>query len=147
MKGKLLVAAQFIILGALALSPNSGRVTGPTIVIAALFLCASVILLVKSFRDLGDALTPLPESKEGASLITSGIYKHVRHPIYLALYLLSFGLILWKQSWQSIVVSILLIGLLFYKSRYEDSLLLIKFPEAAKYQNTTPAFFPRIRRG
>ena len=147
MKGKLLVTAQFIILGALALSPNSGGATGPLIVIAALFLCASVILLVKSFRDLGNALTPLPESKEGASLITSGIYKHVRHPIYLALYLLSFGLILWKQSWQSIAVSILLIGLLFYKSRYEDSLLLIKFPEAAKYQNATPAFFPRIRRG
>lgn len=146
MKGKLLVTIQFILLGFLAFVPSVNR--GPGAAAAAIILISiSIALLLKSFRDLGDALTPFPESKSGASLKTSGIYRTVRHPIYLALFILSSGVVAWKQSWQSIAVSILLIGLLLYKARYEDSLLLIKFPEAAKYQETTPAFFPKIKRG
>lgn len=146
MKGKLLVTAQFMLLVVLALTP--GVTTKPGSAIAAIILLfISALMLFKSFRDLGDALTPLPESKSGASLVITGIYKTVRHPIYLALFLLAAGIVTWKQSWQSIAISILLIGLLIYKSRYEDSLLLIKFPEAAKYQQTTPAFFPKIKRG
>ena len=146
MKGKLLVTVQFFLLGLLAITPRTSKVTGLERV-ALILIMVSVVLLLKSFRDLGDALTPLPESKSGASLVTTGIYKRVRHPIYLALFLLGVGLITWKQSWQSIAVSALLIGVLIYKSRYEDSLLLIKFPEAIKYQQTTPAFFPKIKRG
>jgi len=147
MKGKLLVTAQFLLLGALAFSPKAGERTGVVNLVATLFLSLAIFVLIKSFRDLGDALTPLPESKAGASLVTSGIYKNLRHPIYLALFLLAVGLVIWKQSEQSAVISGILIGLLIYKSRYEDSLLLDKFPEAAKYQNFTPAFFPRIKRG
>jgi protein-S-isoprenylcysteine O-methyltransferase Ste14 len=146
MKGKLLVTVQFVLLGVLATTPSVNRSSGAALA-AIILILAAVALLLKSFRDLGDALTPLPESKEGASLVTSGIYKYLRHPIYLALFLLAAGLVLWKQSWQSIAVSILLIGLLIYKSRYEDSLLKIKFPESANYQNSTPAFFLKIRRG
>ena len=147
MKGKLLVTGQFLLLAALFISPNLTKPSGITKLLCTLLIGTAIYLLVKSFRDLGDALTPLPESKEGASLVTSGIYKYMRHPIYLALFLLALGLVIWKQSEQSAAISALLIGLLIYKSRYEDSLLLKKFPEAAKYQNSTPAFFPRIKRG
>ena len=146
MKGKLLVGMQFILLGMLAFTPSINRGFGATIA-SIILIFASVVLLAKSFRDLGDALTPLPESKAGATLVTTGIYGRVRHPIYSALFILAAGVVIWKQSWQSISVSLLLVVLLFYKSRYEDSLLFLKFPEAAKYQSSTPAFFPHIKRG
>lgn len=147
MKGKLLVFAQFILLGVLALTPNQGQRSLVFDFVAVLLLGLAITILLKSFRDLGEALTPLPESKEGASLVTTGIYEHVRHPIYSALFILSAGIIVWKQSLPTIMVSLILSGLLIYKSRYEDSLLLKKFPEAVNYQEMTPAFIPNFKKG
>jgi len=147
MKGKILVTAQFMLLGLLALTPNQSDSLEALKILSVVLLVCATLLLIKSFRDLGDALTPLPESKEGASLVTSGIYRYLRHPIYSALFILAAGLVFWKQSTQSFTVSVLLIGLLVYKSKYEDSLLIKKFPEAAQYQQTTPSFLPHLKKG
>jgi protein-S-isoprenylcysteine O-methyltransferase Ste14 len=145
MKGKILVGLQFFFLGALFVSSGTNDRALLTSITSGLLLTCSLLLLFRGFKDLGDALTPLPESKSGASLVTDGIYSHIRHPIYSALFLLTASVILWKQSAISVFLSVLLIGLLIYKSKYEDSLLRKKFSEAAKYQHLTPAFLPRIR--
>jgi protein-S-isoprenylcysteine O-methyltransferase Ste14 len=84
MKGKLLVTLQFILLFALALLPGSKDSSQLRSVLAALLALLAVFILFRAFRDLGSALTPLPESKEGAELVTSGIYSYLRHPIYSA---------------------------------------------------------------
>ncbi|MFM1938048.1 MAG: hypothetical protein RLZZ320_906, partial [Actinomycetota bacterium] len=66
MKGKILVTLQFLLLAALALFPGAKERPKPFVSLAFVLLVLGVALLLKSFRDLGQALTPLPESKEGA---------------------------------------------------------------------------------
>jgi len=147
MKGKLLVAMQFLLLASLALSESSNSASRLETSIAIILALLAVFILFKSFKDLGSALTPLPESKEGAELVTSGIYSYLRHPIYSALFLLTLAAYLWKQSGSVLITAFLLTALLLYKARYEDQILREKFPESIEFQKSIPAFLPKFRRG
>ena len=147
MKGKLVVTLQFILLFALALLPGSKESSQLRSALAALLALLAVLILFRAFRDLGSALTPLPESKEGADLVTSGIYSYLRHPIYSALFLLTLAAYLWKQSGSVLITAFLLTALLLYKARYEDQILREKFPESIEFQKSIPAFLPKFRRG
>ena len=147
MKGKLVVTLQFILLFALALLPGSKESSQLRSALAALLALLAVLILFRAFRDLGSALTPLPESKEGADLVTSGIYSKIRHPIYSALFILALAAYLWKQSGSVLIAALLLIALLLYKARYEDQILREKFPESIEFQKSIPAFLPRFRKG
>lgn len=147
MKGKLLVTLQFILLIALALLPGSKDSSQLRSVLAALLALLAVFILFRAFRDLGSALTPLPESKEGAELVTSGIYSYLRHPIYSALFILALAAYFWKQSGSVLIAALLLTALLLYKARYEDQILKEKFPESIEFQKSIPAFFPKFKRG
>lgn len=147
MKGKLLVTLQFIFLFALALLPGSQDSSRLRSVLAALLALLAVFILFRAFRDLGSALTPLPESKQGAELVTTGIYSKIRHPIYSALFMLALAAYLWKVSGGVLIAALLLTALLVYKARYEDQILREKFPESIEFQKSIPAFLPKFRRG
>ena len=138
---------QFILLASLALSESSNSASRLEISIAIILALLAVFILFKGFKELGSALTPLPESKEGAELVTSGIYSYLRHPIYSALFLLTLAAYLWKQSGSVLIIAFLLTALLLYKARYEDQILREKFPESFEFQKSIPAFFPKFRRG
>ena len=147
MKGKLLVTLQFIFLFALALLPGSQDSSRLRSVLAALLALLAAFILFRAFRDLGSALTPLPESKQGAELVTTGIYSKIRHPIYSALFILALAAYLWKVSGGVLIAALLLTALLVYKARYEDQILREKFPESIEFQKSIPAFLPKFRRG
>ena len=147
MKGKLLVTLQFIFLFALALLPGSQDSSRLRSVLAALLALLAVFILFRAFRDLGSALTPLPESKQGAELVTTGIYSKIRYPIYSALFILALAAYLWKVSGGVLIAALLLTALLVYKARYEDQILREKFPESIEFQKSIPAFLPKFRRG
>jgi len=147
MKGKLLVTLQFIFLFALTLLPGSQDSSRLRSVLAALLALLAVFILFRAFRDLGSALTPLPESKQGAELVTTGIYSKIRHPIYSALFILALAAYLWKVSSGVLIAALLLTALLVYKARYEDQILREKFPESIEFQKSIPAFLPKFRRG
>jgi protein-S-isoprenylcysteine O-methyltransferase Ste14 len=147
MKGKLLVTLQFILLFALALLPRSKDSSPVRSLLAALLAFFALFILIRAFRELGSALTPLPESKEGANLVTSGIYSQIRHPIYSALFILALAAYLWKLSGSVLIAALLLTALLLYKARYEDQILERKFPESIAFQESIPAFLPRLRKG
>lgn len=146
-KGPLLVALQFLLLAALVLSPESNSVGVSQIALAVVVFSIGLIGLLRAARDLGSALTPLPESKAGAPFVTTGLYKYIRHPIYLFLLFLSAGIVLYKNSPEALIVLLALVALLNIKYRYEDKLLAAKWPEAGKYQAIVPALIPKIKKG
>lgn len=99
-------------------------------VIGAGVLLAAWIVLRPSLR-----ISPIP--KEGAALITSGIYHFIRHPMYLGLLLIAAGLVLSNISCVSIFIWAALFVTLIYKARFEDLLLAAKHSHALTYQSTT----------
>ena len=145
-KGQLLVALQFLLLAALALSPGSTSVGITQRAMGVFMFLVGLIGFLRAARDLGSALTPLPESKEGAPFITKGLYKFVRHPIYSFLLFVSAGIVLYKNSTEALIALLGLVALLNIKYRYEDKILAAKWPEARKYQATVPALIPKLRK-
>ncbi|MGH7630819.1 MAG: methyltransferase family protein, partial [Gemmatimonadales bacterium] len=85
-------------------------------------------------RALGAALTPEPEPLPGASLVRSGPYGIVRHPIYTGVIVTSTG---WTLAWSNwtlaIVVCVALIAFFEAKARVEERWLAGRFPEYAEY--------------
>ena len=144
-KGHLLVGLQFALLFALATSPTS-KVSNYQLIIGFVLAFLGIVGILISMRQLGKALTVMPEPKKEAPFVTSGLYKIVRHPIYSFLLTLTFGFVLVKGSISAIFIFLSLCVLLRYKYGYEDQVLREKWAEASRYQERVPALLPRFRR-
>lgn len=105
----------------------------------------AVVILFVAWYALRPSLRISPIPKDGAVLITSGIYSFVRHPMYIGVLLFGVGFVLTNINWISIAIWAALLATLVYKARFEDSLLAIKHPHAAAYQSSTARFF--LKRG
>lgn len=115
-----------------------------------LFLSLAIVgalLIFLAFIQLNKNLSPFPSPKSNANLITSGVFKYIRHPIYTGIFLLAIGLGLYFNSGFKIIVAILLLLLFYFKSNYEEKQLLLKFPKYKKYRQATGRFFPKFKGG
>ena len=84
--------------------------------------------------------------REDQKLVTWGPYRFVRHPSYLAYFLLFIGLPL---ALLNLVAVVPLIGIpgYVYIARVEEELLVARFgDEYSKYQQTTGKFLPRLQK-
>jgi len=86
-----------------------------------------------------------PEPKANASLITSGPYRLVRHPMYSALLVMMSGIVGYNGHILNLLGLVLVAGAVVSKALREEALLSHRFPEYARYAHDTPRFFPRLR--
>ena len=87
-----------------------------------------------AFIDLRPSLRISPIPIAGAPLITKGIYRWIRHPMYLAVSMFGAGMAINNLNWISILIWLALVITLIVKARFEDQLLLKIHLEAQKYQ-------------
>ena len=84
---------------------------------------------------------------ESHSLITSGPYAKVRHPMYTVLNAFAFGVSLLTANFLVIGFAILLVIPFPFVARKEEVMLLDTFGEEySEYMKRTGRFFPRIRK-
>lgn len=102
------------------------------------------IILLLSFYDLRKSLTALPMPKRNGVLQIHGLYRYMRHPMYVGVLTLSLGICLASTSVAKYLLLIGLYLLLSYKSRYEETLLAAKYPNYQKYMKRTNRFIPRL---
>jgi len=105
-----------------------------------------ILIIFISFIQLGTKLSPFPSPVQNATLITSGIFKFVRHPIYTGILLIVFSIAIYKASEYKFLISVLLLILFRFKSKYEESKLLSVFPNYREYRQVTGKFFPKFNR-
>jgi len=86
--------------------------------------------------------TPLP--RKGAILITSGPYRYVRHPMYLALILYFYPVAIPLEDTLTYVVLGVFTANLIIKMMYEESLLQQQFKRYDVYSKNTSRLIPRI---
>lgn len=143
-KGNVLVAVQFILIAVILLMA-SDEVNVPWIYVGGvLFIAPGIIILFLSIKKLGSSLTANPVPRDGGKLIETGIYKHVRHPIYTGLLLATFGSAVQSMAFVKFVVWFGLLALLIYKARFEEQLLSKKYSTYAEYMKRTGRFLPRV---
>lgn len=156
LKGNLLVVGQLILLALLFLVPPVPEIVDwlndsvPSAVmlpgIAQVFLFAAIVILIAGGLGLGPALTAHPIPNQKGQLQTGGLYRYVRHPIYLGLLLAAVSFTLSGGIFPHIIFATALYFLLNYKAKFEESLLAKRFDEYADYASRTGRFLPRLKR-
>lgn len=78
-------------------------------------------------------------------LVTTGIYRFIRHPQYTGIFLFTFG---WILHWPSVITLVLwpiLVAAYVWLSHREEKFITEEFGDAYRqYARKTPRFFPRI---
>jgi protein-S-isoprenylcysteine O-methyltransferase Ste14 len=85
-----------------------------------------------------------PLMKEGAVLVTRGPYRVIRHPMYLAVLLVIWPLIIDDFSVMRITAGFILTLDLIIKILFEENLLKKQFAEYEAYMKTTKRLIPVI---
>lgn len=116
--------------------------------IGAVLMALSLWLFWRSHADLGRNWSVSLELREGHELVTGGVYGHIRHPMYAAIWLWAFaqGMLLanWLAGW--LIVPAFAVMYLLRVSR-EERLMCESFGEAYReYMSRTGRLFPRISR-
>ena len=70
-----------------------------------IILIAFIVMLV-SIKDLGKNLSPFPRPINNSNLVTTGIYRFTRHPMYYSLIFISIGVFIIKLSIYYLFLSI-----------------------------------------
>ena len=83
--------------------------------------------------------------KKDHKLITNGIYRYTRNPIYLGLFVCIIGFSVYAASYSSFLVMLILIPITLNRVRLEEQLLADKFKdEYLKYMQKTKKLIPFI---
>jgi protein-S-isoprenylcysteine O-methyltransferase Ste14 len=138
------VVVQFLLLALIFLLPEMTALSFQGLVLGSVLKFCGWALLIWAGLSLGKNLTPLPKPKENATLITSGAFAYMRHPIYTALMLLSSGGSLERGHGLALLFSLCLAVLLEFKSRREEQWLLEKFVDYGAYQARVKKFIPKV---
>lgn len=101
-------------------------------------------LVIRAVADLGGSLTAMPRPRPDGRLIESGIYAHVRHPIYAGLMLAGLGWSSLTTSIGAFAVALLLAVFLDAKARREEMWLLERYDGFADYRRRSKRFVPGI---
>jgi len=71
-----------------------------------LIIIIAFIILLVAIKDLGRNLSPFPRPINNINLVTTGIYRFTRHPMYYSLIFISFGFFIIKLSIYYLFLSI-----------------------------------------
>lgn len=113
-------------------------------VLGGILMISGMVLGAMAGLHLGDNLTPLPHPKDDATLIVSGPYRLVRHPIYSGIIFAGFGWALWINAWFTLGYALLLLVFFDIKSRREEKWLAAKFHDYQDYQQRVHKLIPFV---
>ena len=83
--------------------------------------------------------------REDHQLITHGIYRFTRNPMYMGLIMVATGLPVYTASLYGFLTSLILSPIILNRIRLEEKLLTAEFQEAyQKYKETTKKLIPFI---
>ncbi len=115
-------------------------------VLGALLLVPTALLFYRSHKDLGTNWSVSLEIREEHSLVTNGIYKYIRHPMYSAIWLWVICQALLLQNYIAGFSGILGFGLLyFFRIHREEKMMEQQFGEQyVAYRKKTKRLIPNV---
>ncbi|MDP9323559.1 MAG: protein-S-isoprenylcysteine O-methyltransferase [Acidobacteriota bacterium] len=118
---------------------------GPLIA-GVLCFVLGLYLFYRSHADLGANWSITLEVREQHRLVTHGVYRRIRHPMYMALLLYSVGQALVIPNWVAGQSYLVAFGILFvFRVHAEESMMLEQFgAEYAAYMARTHRLVPRV---
>jgi len=108
------------------------------------FWFVGLLLGVSTLVFLRNSFSLVPQARV---LVTAGPYRLARHPIYLA-YILEYSGI-WLARGATVPYTIMMISwmaITYWRTRLEEEVLTLTFPEYESYRQSVGRFFPRFKR-
>lgn len=104
-------------------------------------------LIISGFTLLSSAWQTLYKAQKRNKLATSGIYKSIRHPQYVAFILIIFGFLVQWPTLITLFMAPILIWRYIWLAKIEEGKMLEQFGLFyVKYRNKTPSYFPSFKR-
>ena len=100
-----------------------------------LIIIISFTIMLFAIKDLGRNLSPFPRPIKNSKLVTKGIYRLTRHPMYYSLIFISFGVFITKLSIYHLFLTISLTLIIKFKIALEEQYLSNKFKNYLLYKN------------
>jgi protein-S-isoprenylcysteine O-methyltransferase Ste14 len=96
-------------------------------------------------RRLGNSFVPTLETKEEHVLVTDGIYRWVRHPLYSTYFIHMVASFLFVANWLVALLGLIYALMLLQRVGHEEEMLLEQFGDRYRdYMAHTGRFFPRL---
>jgi protein-S-isoprenylcysteine O-methyltransferase Ste14 len=115
--------------------------------VGAVLLAIAVWLFWRSHTDLGRNWSPSLQLREGHTLVTEGVYRSIRHPMYASQWLWGMAQALLLQNWIAGWAGVVLfVPLYVFRVAREERMMLETFGEAYRaYMNRTGRVVPRLK--
>ena len=110
------------------------QVTPFSYFVGLLIIIIAFIILLVAIKDLGRNLSPLPRPINKSNLVTKGIYRFTRHPMYYSVIFISVGVFFIKLSLYHLFLSISLSLVIKFKIALEEQYLKNKFKNYLLYK-------------
>ena len=109
---------------------------------------AGAVLLIWTFRSLGTNITDTVVTRQHHTLVTSGPYRYLRHPFYVAATLAMAANTLVTANWFIGLTGAMACSLLVIRTATEEAHLIARFGDAyVAYMKNTGRFLPHRRGG
>lgn len=113
-------------------------------VVGIVLTLAAGVLLALAVAHLGSNLTPFPRPLDSGTLVDTGAYGIVRHPIYTAIILALFGLALFANSALGLIFSLVVFAFFSRKASFEERMLEQRYPRYDDYRKRVKKLIPFI---
>lgn len=143
--------AQVLLFGCIGLAgfaavrpPSGGPPALPLVMVGAVLIAAGGLVALRGVLDLGANVTPFPRPRATTTLVETGPYRYVRHPIYSGIVLAGVGWATSTGSPLALALTLILFALFDVKARREEAWLEEKLAAYAAYRERTRKFVPGL---
>ena len=111
------------------------------------FAAAGLTLMRGALSHLGKNLTDTVVVRTDATFVSTGPYRYVRHPFYVAAAGVMTGVTLLADQWSIGLPCLVCLAMLVIRTPKEEAMLVARFGDAyRRYTETTGRFMPRLPR-
>ena len=119
----------------------------PLAILGSIIFITGLYVLQRSHIDLAKNFSPSLFIQKQHTLVTHGIYKYIRHPMYLSFWAWAVGQALLIANWIAGPLGIIAFYLIYsFRIEHEEQQLIDYFGDAYKdYKKSTGRFFPGFK--
>jgi protein-S-isoprenylcysteine O-methyltransferase Ste14 len=109
--------------------------------LSTVFVLTGTIMMLVTIRHLGRSFSLVPQAR---SVVQSGPYRWIRHPLYLSEEIAIVGVVLRYLTPLTVTVLVVHIGIQVCRILYEEDLLRRTFPEYSSYEASRWRLIPYV---
>ncbi len=141
MKGKILVTIQFTCLALLAIFTNWLILKWWVFIL--LSVSAFLAFWAMAIMKYGN-FNIVPNPVEDGTMVSSGPYKLIRHPMYASIFIFAAALLAGQFDYVKLAISLALLACLVVKMSFEEDLLCKHYPGYKAYMGNTKRVIPFV---